>query len=324
MRGKLIGISIGFLLLYVLLIWTLPIVLPQFKGVEIAGTWGFYLVIAFAVLLAISGFFPYNWGKITREVAYLLLFITILIAEMAVVTPFVHRINVAADNCSNVFFPKKASGHILYNTIDYTSCVLTGYYPKESAQTANVAWTTFYIFYLILPFAFIWVLMYGLMVGMGMETWFGTFSGTANKVISFIIALFAVRVLMGEVLLEFLGYSAWGLAGVFVSIFIVGGLRHSIESWYQVEAIGEETRKAIEKEADLQRVSMKNLREFVNKSKTLIELNELITPGQTPYHDIFTKLPSEMQSKVKSIVQDFTLTFNQKKARILAVLGGRR
>jgi hypothetical protein len=97
-----------------------------------------------------------------------------------------------------------------------------------------------------------------------------------------------------------------------------------IENWYGVEKMGEETKKAIETEMNLRKVATKSLRDFVNKSKTHIDLNELITPGTTSYHEIFTKLPSEMQAKVKTIIQDPTLRIEQKQRRILEVLGGRR
>jgi len=92
MKARLIGTAIGFVAAYLLLFWILPNVLPQqFGGAIIGASWGFYLIVFFAIFLVISGFLPYNWGKVVREVAYLLLFIAVLIAEMAVVGSFVHK-----------------------------------------------------------------------------------------------------------------------------------------------------------------------------------------------------------------------------------------
>ncbi|MHA1828270.1 MAG: hypothetical protein ACTSX6_06440 [Candidatus Heimdallarchaeaceae archaeon] len=323
-RGKLIGVGIAFIIGYIFLIYILPSFIPQFSVTKVGTQWGLYLILGFGILVAISAFLPSKSSKVTREVAYLLLFIAIIITVFGLMAPFAHKVEVDTENCANVFFPKSTATSVVYNVVDYASCVLTGYYPKESPETANVAWTSFYVFYLILPFAFILVLIYGLMKSMAIGSWFGDFGGAATKILSFIIALFAARVLMGEVLLEFLGYGAWGLGVIFAGIFIVNGLKHMMESWYKVEEAAATTREMIGKEIELKRKSMENLRKYLNKIKTQIELNMLIRPGQAPRIEIFDHLPEEIQGKIRPIIEDPTLSLEQKKHRIRDVLGGRR
>jgi len=220
-KGKVLLVAGAVFAIFTILMWITPSIIPGFAAEGPLKAWGFYLVLAFAILVAISAFLPYNWGKIFREVAYVVLFILVLLVIISLVQPFAKKIEVEISDCENFFFPKEIKPTIVYSIIDYISCVLAGFYPRESPETANVAWTTFYIFYLILPFAFIVTIVYGVMKAVGIDVMFGTFGGTASKILTIVIALYAARLLAGKVLLEFLGYGAWAFGGLFGAIFIV-------------------------------------------------------------------------------------------------------
>jgi hypothetical protein len=49
--------------------------------------------------------------------------------------------------------------------------------------------------------------------------------------------------LFGAVLLEFFAYGAWGLAGIFIAMFLVKGLEKIIEIGFEIEKYAEEIRK---------------------------------------------------------------------------------
>jgi hypothetical protein len=88
------------------------------------------------------------------------------------------------------------------------------------------------------------------MSGIGMETWFGAFGKNAMRLLSFIIALYAARLLFGAFLLDLLGYGAWGLIGVFGAVLLTKGLQKIMEGWYRIEEMAAETREAIKSEIE--------------------------------------------------------------------------
>jgi hypothetical protein len=262
----LFGLFAGFM-------WLAPPIISQFiPGFTLSDSlkaWGFYLVLSFAILIIISAFLPYNWGKILREVAYAVLFILILLVMMDLIRPFAKKIEVQTSDCENFFFPKEVKPTIVYNVIDYTSCILAGFYPSERPETASVAWTTFYIFYIILPFVFIVTIVYGVMKGIGIESMFGAFGGTASKILTIVIALYAARLLTGKVLLEFIGYGAWAFGALFGAILIVKGLQNMLESWYGFEKMAEETREVIKAEIEIAREYAKTAKPIIEVAKEL-------------------------------------------------------
>jgi hypothetical protein len=134
---------------------------------------------------------------------------------------------------------KESISNVIINALDVTSCILTGYFPQEQSI---LGWFTFLLFYIILPFAFIFALIVGLM----RDVFQGILDRRILNVLSFIIAVYATRAMFGAFLLQFLGYSAWGLAGIFGAIFIVGSLRKMIEDWFKIETYAEEIRKYYE------------------------------------------------------------------------------
>jgi hypothetical protein len=248
MNLKVIVVGCVIITAFLIISW---LGLPRF-GFEIeflASPTGFFLILLTGALIALSGFLPYNWGKILREVAYFCLFVLLILVEINLMKPFISVTKVDLNKCQvGTVFPSAQqleTGTFVYNALQFTSCVLTGYFP---ATMGDIGWTSFYIFYLILPFAFAWTFTYGLMRGMGIEGWFGAFGETAIRIISFILAMYAARVLFGAFLLDFLGYGVWGLAAVFGAAVLTKGLQKIMEGWYEIEQMAVVTRGAIKGE----------------------------------------------------------------------------
>lgn len=219
-------------------------------------------ILTAGILIAFSGFIPYKWGKIFRNIAYFILFILIIFIEMSLLSPYVSVTPPPIDECEKFF--QGGEGKLVGAAATFISCVFTGYHP---ADYSNYGLTVFFVFYFILPFAYIWVLIYGLMMGIGMETWFGAFGDNAVRILSFIITMYATRVVFGAVLLEFLGYGAWGLAGVFGAVILVKGLQTLMERWYAVEEMAEETKKSIETELTIGRAYARSAKPIIDTAK---------------------------------------------------------
>ncbi|MCX8190948.1 MAG: hypothetical protein N3D78_02065, partial [Candidatus Aenigmarchaeota archaeon] len=164
---------------------------------------------------------------------------------------------------------------LVYDALAYTSCILAGKFPAEQG---DMGWISFYIFYLILPFAFIFVLIHAIIGGIGLEGWLNE---NARRVITFIIAMYATRTMMGYFILQFVGYGAWGLGAIFVAIFLVGSLRNMIEGWFGIEKFGEETRKVIEDEIRWEREYATTAELIIKEAKGFAENNELTAAIQS-------------------------------------------
>jgi len=216
-----------------------------------------YLVLGFSFLLLVSAFLPYNWGKILREVSYILLFILIIYVGAVLLGPFFQKTEISVEECKYFFFPKSDTNqggeegkvsNIIYNALGYTSCILTGYFPAEQS---DIGWATFLIFYVILPFTFFFTLFYYLMKGILSTT---VFPANAMRVLSFIISLYAARTLTGIVILEILGYGAVGIGLIFAGLLITKATQKLIENWYEVERAAEQVKKVIEVELNAMKV----------------------------------------------------------------------
>jgi hypothetical protein len=241
------------------------VILPQL-GFEIeflSSPYGMILISVTGMLLAISGFLPYNWGKMLREVALFCLFITILLVEINILKPFVKATKVDMTACQNYFQPS-TTGQVVYDALKYASCILTGYFPTTEG---DLGWTVFFIFYLILPFAFIWALMYGIMKSI-MEGWFPV-GFNISALLSFIIALYASRTLMGGFLLEFAGYGAVGLGAVFLAIIFTRGLDKIMKDWYKTEEMAQEVRNVIQSKLEIEKAFAQSVLPLINRVKTL-------------------------------------------------------
>jgi len=234
---KAVGVGIAIIGVYVVVYWLFPWIL-SLLGVSTPiqlSSLVFPLLIGAAIIIAISGFLKPDWGRNLAKVALLLVFAGVLLIEVPLVQSFLgKRTEVSIEECKNILFPKtNETSTLMVDAIKYASCVLTGYFPTTD-QLNEVGWVTFYIFYIILPFAFIFAFMYGLMNALGFESFFGAVAKPVITVLTFVISMYATRVLFGAVLLEFLGYGAWGLVAVFIAIIITGGLWKLMSGLYPV------------------------------------------------------------------------------------------
>ena len=231
-----IAIIIVFLVLY--------FALNSLFGINLAS--GIPYVLISGILLIISSFLPSALATVFRNITYLLLFIFILIIELQLFQPFIQASQINITQCKSLFFPpvEENVSNITINALGITSCILTGYFPQHQSI---LGWSTFLIFYIILPFAFIFALVIGLMKNIfKRSTGEQLLDDKILNVLSFIIAMYATRVMFGGFLLQFLGYSTWGLAGVFGAIFIVGGLKNLIEQWFDIETYAQQIKNYYE------------------------------------------------------------------------------
>jgi hypothetical protein len=302
---------------------SLPYLLSGFLKVpvkEFISPTAYYLIVTAAILLGISAFLPFDWGRILRSIVYLTLFLGILLIEIPVMNQFIkEKPVVSMEECKKFFFPEEEKP--IFYALGMASCIFTGYYPVDFTF---VGVTTFFIFYFLLPLIFIGYYIYGLMVGTGIRGWFGAAGETVVRVFSVIIALYAARVMFGAFLLSFLAYGAWGLAGVFGAIFLVKGLETLINKWYAVEREMFEARGMIERIMSLERGAAENLikllRDRIGERKWFQE--EMIRPGTTVYEGAFKYLPANLRGQIEAIVRDPALNARQKRERILELLRG--
>ena len=228
-----VAIGILIILVYFFANW----VIRKFLGIyieELSSPTAYTTIITVGLLIAISAFvsaYNYNLGKLMRKLAYFILFVHLLLIELAIFKPYIKRTDINIINCTKVFFPSKTSENIVYDSLAYASCIFAGYVPENQTE---IGWITFILFYIILPFAFIWAFIHGLMKDI-MGNWF-TQTPQVIPVLSFITAIYAARTMLGGFLLTFLGYGAWGLAGIFIAVFLVKGLENIIENMLGIEA----------------------------------------------------------------------------------------
>jgi hypothetical protein len=310
-KGKVVFLGIGIIATFLIIS---AFILP-WLGFEIeflASPFGYILILLTGGLIALSGFLPWKWGNILREIAYFCFFITLILVEINLMKPFVHATKIDLEKCQvGAAFPsgeQLKKGTFVYNTLQFTSCVLTGYFP---AEMGDIGWTSFYIFYLILPFAFAWTFTYGLMSGMEMENWFGAFGKTAIRIFSFIFAMYAARVLFGAFLLDFVGYGIWGLAALFVAAFFTKGLGKIMKDWYVVEAMAETTRTEIEKELGAVKRFGEAVKPILDSAKKLADDEKLLTRAkvllgtirETEYYKL---LPEKYKTSIMSMIDEAT------------------
>lgn len=273
LRTKLILLAISILSILAIYLLTL-----FFFGVElkILGVSGYVIVILTTIFLLISAFLPSRLSKLLREISYFCMFIMIILIEISIVSIYakpISKFNIEDCKVGGIFPSKEnlKEGTFTYDALAYTSCILTGKFPSEQSE---IGWVTFYIFYLILPFAFIFILIYAIISGIGLESWFNI-DKNIKRVLSFIIAMYATRTMMGSFILQFAGYGAWGLGAVFIAILLVAGLRKMMEGWYGIEGIGEETRRVIETEMEFEREYSLTVRPILEDAERLARNGQL-------------------------------------------------
>jgi hypothetical protein len=273
-----------------------------------------YIVIFIAIVLTISAFLPHPWNKFCREIFYIGLFICILSLEMSVFNAAFTTLKppeVTLQKCTTLFGTKDKPTEA-WDAIGIWSCVTAGYFPSTYS---DLGWTIFFIFYLLLPFVFIFTLLYGLMNGINLGALFGKFAGTATKLLSFIITMYATRQLFGFFLLDFYGYGAWGIAGVFGATMFVMFLRNIMEKWFIIEEMAAETRKMLETQRELEKQAISNLKIRLNQIRhvadkpTKIRMLRMLADEGTPdYQSMTAFLESTRRNRFRDVINTYLET----------------
>ena len=248
------------------------------------------LIIITGITLVLSSVLT-KWRKPVRKVACISLFVGILFLEITILAPYFEKKEIKIDECKGLFPPLEETQRksFFWNAIGATSCLFTGYFPYEQTE---LGWLTFFIFYFILPFGFIFAFIYGLMSSMRFQDLLG--GGELGKnvvsVLSLVISLYAARVLFGHILLQFLGYGAWGMVAIFIPVFIAGGLERLISKWYEIEE------KIVEVAAEQKKAARRLLLYLeVNKVNGLANLHT-----RKEWHIIPDELRGELQNIIST------------------------
>jgi len=235
---KLVDVAI-IILISVLL---LPLLLGSILGVDIFSSFGlsfFIAIIMAGVLLGISGFAPYDWGKALRQVSYVGLFIAILIFFLGVLKPlasYIEESQLKLGSCTNVVFPQldetkwESNLHIV---LGYVSCVLTGKFLQEGGLIES---SSFFLFYLLFPAIFVYKLLEGIMQGVNLAAIFGGNENATRtvKILSMILSMYALRTLMGAFVIQFATYGIFGLFPLLFSILIVLAVKKMVDGWLPI------------------------------------------------------------------------------------------
>lgn len=203
------------------------------------GSLFFLLLFSISLPLMISAFLPYKWASVIRNISYLSLFVGIMLILVGIIRTVVKSsgVDIPLEDCKMVFLPETTEGgKPVIDALKYISCVLSGKYP---GAVGDAGWAAFYLFYLILPAAFIFTFIYGTMKSIDMSYLFGN-DQRVPRILSFIIALYAVRTMIGGFLLQFAGYGAWGLAAMFIAILFTSIFKNMIEKWFFAEKFSRE------------------------------------------------------------------------------------
>jgi len=114
------------------------------------------------------------------------------------------------------------------NVVNIASCILTGY---KVEGYSSWTWASFWIFYIILPFTFVFVFLYGLFYPLKNMFGGGGIGNSVVSVLSFVVAAYATRQIFGAFLLDLFGYGAWGLVGIFIPLALCFGLKSLLEGF---------------------------------------------------------------------------------------------
>jgi hypothetical protein len=180
------------------------------------------LSFLFVATAAILIFFAYRFSlesnhqnevKSLLNLATSFIFFGILLLEIFVFSHYFSRSQIPLSQCEKEEQP-----------IDVASCILTGY--KVSSSYESWQWASFWIFFIILPFAFIFSVTWGLIRPLAHENAFGK---TVTVVITFIISSYATRQIFGAFLLDILGYGTLGVIGIFIPFLISFMIKRGFE-----------------------------------------------------------------------------------------------
>ncbi|MEM5806433.1 MAG: hypothetical protein QXO07_01535 [Candidatus Aenigmatarchaeota archaeon] len=218
-----------------------------------------YLAFAIVIIAAIIVFIGYLLKKLwIINFGFGVLFVGILLVELYVFFTFVgiREGVIKYEVCEN-----------LEPTIKLTtiSCILMGYKPvnEDAIELAS-----FLIFGIILPFAVLFSITYGIFFGIGIDKLFGPYGKPIASILAFATAMFGMRQFIGPFLIDLLAYGIWGIFGVLIAFILVGALRSLVIKTFKML---ESTKKIIKGETGLYKAKILNdIKEFVSGAYEII------------------------------------------------------
>jgi hypothetical protein len=191
------------------------------------------LAFPIIIIAGISTFLGYYFAtqrsdtkkaKLFFNATVLVVFILILILEMIVFASFFTKGEIPYEECK-----KKESG------INILSCALTGYRVSEEIGYLEWQWISFWIFFIILPMAFVFSLVWGFLSPTNL------LPKPAMRVIAFVFSAYAVRQVFGVFLLDIAGYGVWGIGGIIIPLVLCLMLKRVFDAFLGPLAVAEKT-----------------------------------------------------------------------------------
>jgi hypothetical protein len=208
--------------------------------------WGFILVIISGAL-AFFGYVAERAGahgtaKFLVNACPVVLFVGAIIVESAFFGTYLAQTSsISVTSCKE---------SMTVNSVEqipmFTTCLFTAYYPSQGMNFASLSFATFIIFFWLLPFVFMYYFFYGLFEStMGSMFGGGGTGKTVSVVISFIVAMYGARQMIGSFLIDFLAYGSWGLVGIFIPLFLAAGIKRLLNTYIATEVPGAEIWSAV-------------------------------------------------------------------------------
>jgi hypothetical protein len=233
----------------IIIIYAVAVAFPAFSDLSKSGfqsafaysAWGVPLVLISGAI-AFSGVVFYKWGhhttiaKICLNASAIILFFGALIIELVVFgSYFTKTTSISVTQCTESFQLTQLGDFPIF-----TICLFTGYFPVAGVSFASLAFATFIIFYWLLPFAFLFAFVYGMFESTMSSMFSGNTGKSVTSVLTFIVAMYGARQMIGSFLIDFLAYGSWGLVGIFIPLFLAAALKRIFDSFMPLK-IEEET-----------------------------------------------------------------------------------
>jgi len=207
--------------------------IPNILGLSPLG----FLLIIVCGAIAFAGYVFYQLNfialaKICLYTSPILLFFGSLLIELSVFQAyFTQTTMITLEQCKETF-----SITNLEQVPVFITCIFTGYFPAASVSFSSLAFVSFIIFFWLLPFVFLFAFLYGLF-GSIMSPMFGggEIGKTVTMVITFIVATYGARQMIGAFLIDFFAYGSWGLVGIFIPLILAVGMKKILDSFIPIK-----------------------------------------------------------------------------------------
>lgn len=224
--GIALAVIFGIIIIFALASFLLRMFIGKELNVFSITPFAFPVIISSGVL-AFFGYYFASKGHVYQarlcfNLSVVVTFFGILMFESAMFGAFLVKISLPYQPCEKE-----------ENPINIASCIMTGY--KTSEEYIGWQWASFWIFFIILPFAFIFSLLWGFLSGIRL------LPRPAMMVISFVLASYATRQVFGTFLLDIAAYGTWGVAGIFIPLFLSFMLKRVFDAFLASAEAAKET-----------------------------------------------------------------------------------